>query len=103
MLVRYKNGLLDPQRTADACVELIMGSNIEGFRNPVLRGIHPILKRRSFRLTKAYEMFLSAYVTWKIRTRVSSLLDDFSSRQLTCQAKDALREVMHGVATIEYK
>jgi glycosyltransferase involved in cell wall biosynthesis len=103
VLVRYKNGLLDKGRAADACVELIM-KDISGLRNPVLRGSYPILKRWSFRMTKAYERAVRRYVLWKLERRIVSALEEFNSRALSFrQASDVLRKVLQSVATIEYK
>jgi hypothetical protein len=103
VLVRYKNGRLDRDGAADACVRLVM-RNIEGLHNPVLRAAHSTVRKLSYRLTKGCERAIGAYVAWKIATGVSNVLERFSARALSFnQAKDALQQVMQGVARLEYK
>lgn len=103
VLVRYKNGLLDSQKAANACIDLVM-KDLGGLKNPMLRRVYALLKQRSYRLTRAYERAVRRYVAWKIGPRVFGVLDGFTSRAMTFQqAKDALREVMLGVGSVEYK
>ena len=103
VLVRYKNGLLDAQKVANACIDLVM-KDVGGLKNPMLSRAYTLLKQRSYRLTLAYERAVRRYVSWKIRPRVLGVLDGFTSKAMTFrQAKDALREVMLGVGTVEYK
>lgn len=103
VLVRYKNGLLDTGSAKDACIGLIM-RDVDGLRNPLLRTAYKSVQSKSFRLTNAFRALIRAYVKWKIAAKVSGVLQGFTSQALTFrQAKDALREVMQGVSTLEYK
>jgi len=103
ILVRYKNALLDKDKAAQACVALVM-RDPSVLKNPLLRNLYVALKRTSFTLTRAYERMVRAYVQYAIEIRVSRLLDRFSSRAMSFpQAKDALKELLQGVATLEYK
>lgn len=103
VLVRYKNGLLDGPKAANACIDLVM-KDIGGLKNPMLSRAYALLKRRSYRMTLAYERAVRRYVGWKLRPRVFGVLDGFTSKALTFrQAKDALREAMLGVGSVEYK
>jgi glycosyltransferase involved in cell wall biosynthesis len=103
VLVRYKNGLLDKGRATDVCIELIM-RDIDGLRNPILRVAYSVVSKMSFRLTNAYKRLIRSYVAWRIAPRVGKVLEGFSAQGLDFrQAKDALREAMQGVGTLEYK
>ena len=103
VLVRCKNGLLDNEAAADVCAELVT-RDVGGLRNPLLRGAYSFVQKVSFRLTKQYENLVRRYVLWKIRASVSKVLEGFASKSLTFrEAKDALREIMQRVATLEYK
>jgi len=103
ILVRYKNALLDKDKAAQACVALVM-RDPSVLKNPLLRNLYVALKRTSFTLTRAYERMVRAYVQYALEIRVSRLLDRFSSRAMSFpQAKDALKELLQGVATLEYK
>ena len=103
VLVRYKNGLLDKERAAQACVDLVM-RDVEGLRNPVLKGAYRSLARLSYRLTQAYRRALWRYVAWKIGPRVTEVLEKFALHAIGFrEAKDALRNVLQGVGKLEYK
>lgn len=103
VLVRYKNGLLDKRRAANACVELLM-KDPDGLRNPFLKSVYRRVRGLSYRLTKGYTKFLRRYVAWKLAPQVARVLDAFSARTIDFrQAKDALREALQGVAILEYK
>lgn len=103
ILVRYKNELLDEERAAEACMRLVMG-NLRALKNPHLRRCHALFKRTSFTLTRAYERVLGAYLARRIRARLRKLLDEFSSRGMSfVQARDALKDLLQGYVTLEYK
>lgn len=103
VLVRYKNRLLDAETATNACVRFVT-RDLGALTNPLLRSAYRVVKRTSFRLTVAYERFLRAYVRRRLRARVAKLLEDFSSQAMTFrEAKDALRDVMLGVAALEYR
>jgi len=103
VLVRYKNGLLDNERARQACVELLM-RDMEGLRNPLLKGAYRRVAGLSYRLTRVYKSALRRYVAWRIGARVAEVLEKFAAHALDFrQAKDALRNVLQGVGTLEYK
>jgi glycosyltransferase involved in cell wall biosynthesis len=103
VLVRYKNGLLDTERAREACVELLM-RDVEGLRNPLLKAAYRQVAGVSYRLTLGCRRVLRSYLQWKIGARVAEVLDRFASRSVDFrEAKDALRKVLQGVGTLEYK
>jgi len=103
VLVRYKNHLLDKEKATAACIWLV-SRDPSALNNSLLRTAYRLTKRTSFRLTSAYERFVASYVRHKIGTKVSRLLEDFSTQVMTFrEAKDALREVLQAVAKLEYK
>ena len=103
VLVRYKNGLLDKETATAACVDLLM-RDMEGLKQPLLRTAYPLVRKISFRLTKGFTSVAKRYVAWKIRAGVWRVLEALSTRELTFrQAKDALRDVLQGIGSVEYR
>jgi len=101
VLVRYKNRLLDTDRATKVCVKFVT-RDPGALTNPLLRRVYPIVKRTSYRLTVAYERAVGAYVERRIRAQVSKLLEDFAVQAVSFrEAKDALRDIMLGVAKLE--
>lgn len=103
VLVRYKNDLLDADGATEACVRFVT-RDPSVLTNPLLRRAYPAVKRTSYRLTVAFERYIRGYAGRQLRPQVARLLGEFSSRRLSFrEAKDALRDVMLGVARLEYK
>ena len=101
VLVRYKNRLLDTERATKVCVKLVT-QDLGALTNPLLSRTYPVIKRTSHRLTVAYERAIRAYVERRLRAPVSKLLEDFAAHAVSFrEAKDALRDVMLGVAKLE--
>jgi glycosyltransferase involved in cell wall biosynthesis len=101
LLVRYKNRLLDAERATEACAKLVT-RDLGALTNPLLSRPYPVIKRTSFRLTVAYERAVRAYVERRLRAPVSKLLEDFAAQAVSFrEAKDALRDVMLGMARLE--
>jgi len=101
VLVRYKNRLLDTERATKACAKLVT-RDLGSLTNPVLSRAYPLIRRTSYRLTVAYERAVRAYVEHRLRAPVSKLLKDFAAQAVSFrETKDALRDVMLGVAKLE--
>jgi glycosyltransferase involved in cell wall biosynthesis len=101
LLVRYKNRLLDTDRATKACAKIVT-RDLAALTNPLLSRPYPVIKRTSFRLTVAYERAVRAYVERRLRAPVAKLLERFESHAASFrEAKDALRNVMLGVAKLE--
>ena len=57
----------------------------------------------SYRLTKLHEKWLTGYLRWRLKGRVSRLLADYRSRNISFgAARDALCGLMQAVGTIAY-
>jgi glycosyltransferase involved in cell wall biosynthesis len=103
VLVRYKNGLLDEQTALEAVITLIM-HNIEGLKQPLLRGAYHWVKNISYRLTVMHKLITTAYLRWCLRGPVVSLLEEYRTGRATFkEAGDALSQSMQRFGTIEYK
>ena len=103
VLVRYKNRLLDQERATAACVWLV-ARDPGALNNPLLRVAYRLSRKTSYRLTRAYQRFVTSYVRRRIGARVRRLLEDFSNQAVSFhEAKDALRDTLVAVAKLEYK
>jgi glycosyltransferase involved in cell wall biosynthesis len=103
VLVRFKNRLLDRDRATAACLRLV-SADPAGLNNPLLRAAHRLARRSSYRLTRACERLIAAYVRRRIGTGVERLLDDFAARSVSFrEAKDTLRATLLSVARLRYK
>lgn len=103
ILVRYKNGLLDTERAAQACVRLLM-RDPEGLNSRVLRRSYSYINRTSSRLARFYSRILGAYLGGKVEAPLRSVLDQFSAQAMSfAEAKNALKELLQAHATLEYK
>lgn len=103
VLVRYKNDLLDEQTALEAVVTLIL-NNIEGLKQPLLRWAYHRVKDFSYRLTLLHKSIATAYLRWRLRRRVESILEEYRTGRATFkEAGDALSKSMQRFGTIEYK
>ena len=103
VLVRYKNELLDEHTALEAVITLIL-HNIEGLKQPLLRGAYHAVKNLSYRLTVLHKSIAIAYLRWCLRGRVVSILEKYRSGRATFkEAGDALSKSMQRFGTIEYK
>ncbi len=101
-LARYKNGLLSEANVLEAVVNLLL-RNAEDLNNSFLRRSHRTVRGFSFRLTKLHETLLTEYLRWRLKGRVSRLLTDYRSSNISfAVARDALCGLMREVATIAY-
>lgn len=103
ILVRFKNGLIDRDSAAAACVRLVMQRPGE-LRNPLLRTLHGLLGRTSYRLGSAYERRLREHLRRALGPQVGTVLEQFSARALDFRAaKDRLQAILLGVSRLQYK
>jgi glycosyltransferase involved in cell wall biosynthesis len=102
-LARYKNRLLSEADVLEAVVALLVRSPGD-LKNPLLRQSHGWVRTRSYRLTGLHERMLAGYLRWRLRGRVSRLLEDYRSRGVAFgAARDTLCSLMKGLGSIEYK
>ena len=101
-LGRYKNGLLGEADVLEAILELLL-LNTDQLKNPLLRRSHRMVQDFSYRLTKMHERLLTGYLRWRLKGRVSGLLADYRSGNISFgAARDALCRFMKEVGTIAY-
>lgn len=101
-LARYKNGLLSEANVLEAVVNLLL-RNTDDLNNSFLRRSHRMVRGFSFRLTTLHEKLLTEYLRWRLKGRVSRVLADYHSRNISFGvARDALCGLMKEVATIAY-
>ena len=101
-LGRYKNGLLSEAGVLEAIVILLL-RNPDELNNAFLRRSHRMVRGFSYRLTKLHEKWLAEYLRWRLKGRVSRLLADYRSRNISFGvARDALCGFMKEVGTIAY-
>ncbi len=103
VLVRYKNGLIDEGQLIDGMVALL-ARNPAGLKQPVLRTLHGVLKQYSYRLSQWHARLVKNHLTGQLQPRVSPILAQYKAGTLSFgQARDALRELMLSLGTVEYR
>ena len=103
VLIRYKNELVDREGAAQECIGLLM-RDPGALKSEFMRQSYAFLKKRSFTLTLAYGRVLRAYLERRAKPRLHRLLEEFSSRSISFgEAKNALKELLQGFATLEYR
>ena len=101
-LVRYKNGLLSADKVIETIVTLLM-RNAAALNNPLLRWSDQAIRKRSYRLTLVHQKLLAAYLRWRLRRPIETLLENYSAHSMPFSAaKDALCSLMKTLGTIAY-
>ncbi len=101
-LGRYKNHLLSEAEVLEEIVTLLL-RDPGNLHNRFLRLTHRGVRTRSYTLTKWHEELLATYLRWRLRGRVSRLLEDYRSKNIAfVAARDTLCVTMKEQGTIAY-
>ena len=101
-LGRYKNHLLSDAEVLEAIVTLLL-RDPDGLHKSFLRLSHRWVRKHSYTLTKRHEEFSAAYLRWRLRSRVSRLLEDYRSKSIAFGvARDRLCGAMKELGAIAY-
>jgi glycosyltransferase involved in cell wall biosynthesis len=101
-LGRYKNHLLNEGQVLEAIVMLLL-RDPDALHNRFLCLSHRWVSKHSYTLTKRHEELLAAYLRWRLRNRVSRLLEDYRSKNIAFGvARDRLCGAMRELGAIAY-
>ena len=101
-LGRYKNHLLSENGVVEEVVTLLL-RHPDKLHNRLLRLSHRWVREHSYTLTKRHEELLAAYLRWRLRARISRLLEAYHAKNIAfVAARDSLCGVMKELGTIAY-